>query len=160
MAPPDCFIFLMNVQAWAMFGARAIKRRRDKEAELKVLSSNTNSFTSNTNSKIKQNQIQIHSHYVEIKNAFTSNTNSHKSYIQSLKCCGQTAHSSVINAIHWWNQKDRHSAVAITRTNFIITNVVITRNFYRILTELQTAQLANKPEEPQEHWKRRLNQSW
>ena len=51
-----------------MFGARAIKRRRDKEAELKVLSSNTNSFTSNTNSKIKQNQIQIHSHYVEIKN--------------------------------------------------------------------------------------------
>ena len=34
------------------------------------------------------------------KNAFTSNTNSHKSYIKSLKCCGQTAHSSVINAIH------------------------------------------------------------
>ena len=26
-----------------MFGARAIKRRRDKEAELKVLTSNTNS---------------------------------------------------------------------------------------------------------------------
>ena len=83
-----------------MFGARAIKRRSDKEAELKVLSSNTNSLTSNTNSKIEQNKLQMHSHYVEIKNAFTSNTNSHKSYIQSLKCCGQTAHSSVINAIH------------------------------------------------------------
>ena len=41
-----------------MFGARAIKRRRDKEAELKVLSSNTNSLTSNTHSKIEQNQIQ------------------------------------------------------------------------------------------------------
>ena len=36
-----------------MFGARAIKRRRDKEAELKVLSSNTNSLTSNKNSKIE-----------------------------------------------------------------------------------------------------------
>ena len=43
-----------------MFGARAIKRRRDKEAELKVLTPNTNSQICKY--KYTNKQIQIHKH--------------------------------------------------------------------------------------------------
>ena len=49
-----------DFQAWAMFGARAIKRRRDKEAELKVLTPNTNSQICKY--KYTNKQIQIHKH--------------------------------------------------------------------------------------------------
>ena len=120
---------LIVLSSWWMFRReRCLGQGRSRGGGIKKQNSRCSHQIQIHSHQIQIQKSKIHPHYVEIKNAFTSNTNSHKSYIQSHKCCGQTAHSSAISAIHWWNQKDRHSAVAITRTNFIITNVVITRN--------------------------------
>ena len=59
-----------------MFGARAIKRRRDKEAELKVLTPNTNSQICKY--KYTNKQIQIHKHAktnTQIHKCANENTN-------------------------------------------------------------------------------------
>ena len=102
-----------------MFGARAIKRRRDKEAELKVLTSNTNSQISKykyTNTKYANTNTQIHKCANENTNkdnelkVLKPNTNTQKSKYKynkepQLKCSLLTEKSHCFQQITFHSEK-------------------------------------------------------